>query len=168
MKAGQPDAPTQTVQVTSATGESAATVHKETTTVAGGAGAGGNVRSGAFAARHAGAGSQSSMPHPPIGPKDTLGDIYYKTRSWSFLFRARTHDGLYHAYVVGEANTRAANNQIVREWRTMLRERGDWEKYRERLLRQVKDFEKMKNSFAEEKAAFEAEKKNMKNGGVRA
>ncbi|MFS7980916.1 hypothetical protein Hanom_Chr10g00944791 [Helianthus anomalus] len=39
--------------------------------------------------------------------------------------RAQTHDGLYHAYVVGEANTRAANHQIVREWRTMCRERGD-------------------------------------------
>ncbi|KAM0057755.1 hypothetical protein Hdeb2414_s0005g00162141 [Helianthus debilis subsp. tardiflorus] len=42
----------------------------------------------------------------------------------------------------------------------MVRERRDWEKCRERLLRQVKDFEKMKNSFAEEKASFEAEKKS--------
>ncbi|MFS7975861.1 hypothetical protein Hanom_Chr10g00885631 [Helianthus anomalus] len=74
--------------------------------------------------------------------------------------RARTHDGLYHAYVVGEANTHAANHQIVREWRTMVRERGDWEKYREGLLRQVKDFEKMRSSFAEEKAAFDAKKKS--------
>ncbi|MFS7902093.1 hypothetical protein Hanom_Chr01g00007201 [Helianthus anomalus] len=74
--------------------------------------------------------------------------------------REQTHDGLYHAYVVGEANTRAANHQIVREWRTMVRERRDWEKYLERLLRQVKDFEKMKSSFTEEKVAFEAEKKS--------
>ncbi|MFS7977632.1 hypothetical protein Hanom_Chr10g00906281 [Helianthus anomalus] len=74
--------------------------------------------------------------------------------------RARTHDGSYHAFVVGEANTCAANHQIVREWRTMVRERGDWEKYRERLLRQVKEFEKMKSSFSEEKVAFDAEKKS--------
>ncbi|KAJ0809203.1 hypothetical protein HanPI659440_Chr01g0012121 [Helianthus annuus] len=143
-------------------------MHKETTPDAGGTGADVNIRSSAFAAGQAGAGSQSSMPHPPIGPKDTLGDIYYKTyteeacsdaphhppwglkqkdtflefapcRDW-FLNSfppgevnrkmARTHDGLYHAYVVGEDNTRAANNQIVREWRTMVMERGDWEKYR--------------------------------------
>ncbi|KAJ0792641.1 hypothetical protein HanOQP8_Chr01g0020281 [Helianthus annuus] len=42
----------------------------------------------------------------------------------------------------------------------MVRERGDWERYRERLLRHVKDFEKMKSAFAEEKAAFEAERKS--------
>ncbi|MFS7944520.1 hypothetical protein Hanom_Chr06g00513121 [Helianthus anomalus] len=138
------------------------------------------------------------MPQAPIGPKDTLGDIYYKTytieargdapyqpvwglkqkdtfmefvacRDWylgSFppdevnRQRVCTHDGLYHAYIVGEANTRAANHQIVSEWRTMVRERADWEKYQERLLKQVQDFEKMKSAFAEEKAAFEAEKKS--------
>ncbi|KAF5781972.1 hypothetical protein HanRHA438_Chr11g0502831 [Helianthus annuus] len=138
------------------------------------------------------------MPHPPIGPKDTLGDIYYKTYTeeargdaphhppWSlkqkdtFLEfarcrdwylnsfspgevnrqRARTHDGLYHAYVVGESNNRVANHQIVREWRTMVKERGDWENYRDRLVRQVKDFEKAKAARTEEKAAFEAEKKS--------
>ncbi|KAF5767551.1 hypothetical protein HanXRQr2_Chr14g0625641 [Helianthus annuus] len=55
--------------------------------------------------------------------------------------RTRTHDGLYRAYIVGEANTHAANHQIVREWHTMVRERGDWEKYREHLLKQVQDFE---------------------------
>ncbi|KAJ0751806.1 hypothetical protein HanPI659440_Chr09g0317061 [Helianthus annuus] len=138
------------------------------------------------------------MPQTPIGPKDTLGDIYYKTytkeargdaphrtpgglkqkdtflefapcRDW-FLNsyppgevnwqRARSHDALYHAYVVGEANTRAANHQIVREWRTMVKGRGDWEKYRERVLRQIKDFEKQKASLAEEKAKFESEKKS--------
>ncbi|MFS8026139.1 hypothetical protein Hanom_Chr16g01483421 [Helianthus anomalus] len=137
------------------------------------------------------------MPHPPIGPKDTLGDIYYKTyteedrdnvphhppwglkqkdtflefspcRDWflnSFLpdevnrQRAQTHDGLYHAYIVGEANTRAANHQIVREWRTMAKERAYWEKYRERLLRKVKDFEKMKDAFSKEMAKFESDRK---------
>ncbi|KAF5770190.1 hypothetical protein HanRHA438_Chr14g0667651 [Helianthus annuus] len=138
------------------------------------------------------------MPQAPIGSKDTLGDIYYKTyteeacgdtthqpvwglkqkdrfvefgacRDWylgSFPLgefnrqRARTHEGLYRAYIIGEANTRAANHQIVREWRTMVRERADWEKYRERLLKQVQDFEQMKSAFAEDKAAFEAEKKS--------
>ncbi|KAF5810498.1 hypothetical protein HanRHA438_Chr04g0179901 [Helianthus annuus] len=74
--------------------------------------------------------------------------------------RARTHDGLYRAYIVGESNTRAANHQIVREWRTMVRERADWEKYRERLLKQVQDFKKIKSAFVEEKAAFEVEKKS--------
>ncbi|KAJ0790233.1 hypothetical protein HanPI659440_Chr05g0213121 [Helianthus annuus] len=203
MEPAQPDAPTQTAQVTSATGGSAATVpekaaHKEITTAAGGASARGSGRTDTFAAGQVGAGGQSSMPQAPIGPKDTLGDIYYKTyteeargdaphqppwglkqkdtflefapcRDWylnSFhpgevnRQRARTHGGLYHACFVVEANTRAANHQIVREWHTMVRERGDWEKYRERLLRQVKNFEKMKSSFAEEKAAFEAERKS--------
>ncbi|KAJ0476110.1 hypothetical protein HanHA300_Chr13g0473441 [Helianthus annuus] len=42
----------------------------------------------------------------------------------------------------------------------MCKERGDWEKYRDRLLRQVKDFEKLKSAFAEEKAAFDTEKKS--------
>ncbi|MFS7929218.1 hypothetical protein Hanom_Chr04g00329911 [Helianthus anomalus] len=138
------------------------------------------------------------MPQAPIGPKDTLGDIYYKTyteeahgnaphqpvwglqqkdtfmefapcRDWylnSFPLgevirqKARTHDGLYRAYIVGEANTRAANHQIVCDSRTMVRERTDWEKYRERLLKLVQDFEKMKSAFAEEKAAFDVEKKS--------
>ncbi|MFS7903765.1 hypothetical protein Hanom_Chr01g00027921 [Helianthus anomalus] len=142
------------------------TAHRDATTVAGGAGAGGSgSTAGAFAAGQAGAGSQGSMPQAPIGPKDTLGDIYYKTyteearsdaphqpiwglkqkdtfmefaacRDWylgSFppgevnRQRARTHDGLYRAYIVVEANTRAANHQIVREWLTMVRERMDWE-----------------------------------------
>ncbi|KAJ0805527.1 hypothetical protein HanRHA438_Chr02g0079491 [Helianthus annuus] len=42
----------------------------------------------------------------------------------------------------------------------MVKERGDWEKYRERLLRQVKDFEKMKDAFSEEKAKFESDRKS--------
>ncbi|MFS7927811.1 hypothetical protein Hanom_Chr04g00313501 [Helianthus anomalus] len=91
--------------------------------------------------------------HPPWGlkQKDTFLE-FAPCRDW-FLNsfppgelnrqRARTHDGLYHAYIVGEANTRVANHQIVREWHTM-----------------VKDFEKMKSSFAEEKAQFESERKS--------
>ncbi|KAJ0798623.1 hypothetical protein HanLR1_Chr00c2834g0858811 [Helianthus annuus] len=73
--------------------------------------------------------------------------------------RERTHSALYHAYVVGEANTRAANHQIVREWRTMVREREEWEKYRERLLKQVKAFERSKAAFDEERAKLETDKK---------
>ncbi|MFS7905397.1 hypothetical protein Hanom_Chr01g00047181 [Helianthus anomalus] len=73
--------------------------------------------------------------------------------------RARTYNGLYHAYFVGEANTRAANHQIVREWRTMVMEREEWEKYRELLLKHVKDFEKPKAAFDEEKAKFESDMK---------
>ncbi|MFS8002486.1 hypothetical protein Hanom_Chr13g01202611 [Helianthus anomalus] len=135
--------------------------------------------SGASAASGAG----GSMPKT-IGPKDTVGDIYYKTYTeeacgnaphqapWglkqkdTFLEfgvnrqRARTHDRLYQAYVVGEANTRAADYQIVRELRTMVKERAEWEKYRERLLRQVKVFEKAKAAFAEEKAMFESDRKS--------
>ncbi|KAJ0475614.1 hypothetical protein HanRHA438_Chr13g0581541 [Helianthus annuus] len=156
------NAPVQTTQVTSA-GESGSVVDKERTAGAGGASAG-------FAAGQAGAGRQGAMTHSPIGPMDTLGDIYYKSyteeghgdaphqppwglkqkdiflefapcRDWLLNSiplgevnrqRERTHSALYHAYVVGEANTRAANHQIVREWRTMVREREEWEKYRER------------------------------------
>ncbi|MFS7984301.1 hypothetical protein Hanom_Chr11g00984891 [Helianthus anomalus] len=42
----------------------------------------------------------------------------------------------------------------------MVKERGDWEKYRERLLRKVKDFEKIKVAFSEEKTKFEADRKS--------
>ncbi|MFS7992211.1 putative transcription factor bZIP family [Helianthus anomalus] len=143
-------------------------------------------------------GKQGAPPYSPIGPRDTLGDIYYKSyteesrgdalhqppwglkqkdtfvefapcRDW-FLNsipprevdrqRARTHSGLYHAYVVGEANTRATNHQIVREWRTLVRERDDWEKYRERMLRRVNEFEKSEAAFDEEKTKFEADGKS--------
>ncbi|KAF5796606.1 hypothetical protein HanXRQr2_Chr08g0353591 [Helianthus annuus] len=172
----QHDAPVQTVQVTSIVGGSTATVpeqvaHKDASATTGGAGVGGS-GGGGGAGTAAGAGGQWSMPQAPIGPKDTLGDIFYKTyteaargdtphqpvwglkqkdtfvefaacRDWylgSFpprevnRQRARTHEGLYRAYIVGEANTRAAKHQI--------------------------DFEHMKSAFAEEKAAFEAEKKS--------
>ncbi|KAM0038075.1 hypothetical protein Hdeb2414_s0013g00410631 [Helianthus debilis subsp. tardiflorus] len=64
-KPAQVDAPTQTVQVTTVAGGSAAAAYKETTTTAGGAGAVG--------------GAGGFMPQTPIGPKDTLGNIYYKT-----------------------------------------------------------------------------------------
>ncbi|MFS7944879.1 hypothetical protein Hanom_Chr06g00517441 [Helianthus anomalus] len=50
--------------------------HKETTTVSGGASAGGSSGSGSAGAA---GGAGGSMPQVPIGPKDTLGDIYYKT-----------------------------------------------------------------------------------------
>ncbi|XP_021971262.1 uncharacterized protein LOC110866421 [Helianthus annuus] len=73
--------------------------------------------------------------------------------------RAKTHESLYRTYVIGEANTRAANHQIVREWRTMVRERADWESYRKRMLKRINDFEKSKATFDEEKAKFDADKK---------
>ncbi|KAJ0616472.1 hypothetical protein HanIR_Chr02g0090941 [Helianthus annuus] len=73
--------------------------------------------------------------------------------------RAKTHESLYHTYVIGEANTRAANHQIVREWRAMVRERSDWEGYRERMLKRISEFEKAKAAFDEEKAKFDADKK---------
>ncbi|KAM0038346.1 hypothetical protein Hdeb2414_s0013g00413771 [Helianthus debilis subsp. tardiflorus] len=180
----QVDPPTHNVQVTSVVGGSADSTCKETTTSAGGS--------------VAACGAGGSMPQSSIGPKDTVGDIYYKTyteeargdaphqASWGLkqkdMFlefgacrdwfsnsfppgevnpqRARTHDGLYHAYAVGEANVRSANHQIVREWRTMVKERAEWEKYHDRLVRQVKDFEKAKASFAEEKAKFESDRKS--------
>ncbi|XP_021974836.1 uncharacterized protein LOC110869944 [Helianthus annuus] len=73
--------------------------------------------------------------------------------------RAKTHEMLYRTYVLGEANARAANHQIVREWRTMVRERADWEGYRERMLKRITEFEKSKAAFDEEKAKFDADKK---------
>ncbi|XP_021999370.1 caldesmon-like [Helianthus annuus] len=73
--------------------------------------------------------------------------------------KAKTHESLYRTYVIEEANTRAANHQIVREWRTMVRERADWESYRERMLKRISDFEKSKAAFDEEKAKFDADKK---------
>ncbi|MFS7930473.1 hypothetical protein Hanom_Chr04g00344741 [Helianthus anomalus] len=110
-------------------------------------------------------GKQGAPPYSPIGPRDTLGDIYYKSYTEESRGDAPHQppwrlNALYHAYVVGEANTRAANHQIVREWRTMVREREDWEKYRERILRRVDDFEKSKVAFDEEKAKFEADRKS--------
>ncbi|KAM0038712.1 putative microtubule-associated protein 7 family [Helianthus debilis subsp. tardiflorus] len=73
--------------------------------------------------------------------------------------RAKPHELLYRTFVLGEANARAANHQIVREWRTMVRERADWEVYRERMLKRIAEFEKSKAALEEEKAKFEADKK---------
>ncbi|KAF5818328.1 hypothetical protein HanXRQr2_Chr02g0063801 [Helianthus annuus] len=42
----------------------------------------------------------------------------------------------------------------------MVREREDWERYRERILRRVDDFKKSKVAFDEEKAKFEADRKS--------
>ncbi|KAF5762915.1 hypothetical protein HanXRQr2_Chr10g0419081 [Helianthus annuus] len=66
---------------------------------------------------------------------------------------------LYRTYILAEANARSANHQIVREWRTMVRERADWEAYRERVLKRVGEFEKAKATFDEERAKFEADRK---------
>ncbi|XP_022019660.1 myosin-6-like [Helianthus annuus] len=41
----------------------------------------------------------------------------------------------------------------------MVRERVDWEGYRERMLKRITDFEKSKAAFDEEKAKFDADKK---------
>ncbi|MFS8000824.1 hypothetical protein Hanom_Chr13g01183071 [Helianthus anomalus] len=43
--------------------------------------------------------------------------------------RARGHESLYRAYVMGEANSSAAGYQILHEWQTMYQERASWEKY---------------------------------------
>ncbi|KAM0066269.1 hypothetical protein Hdeb2414_s0002g00046731 [Helianthus debilis subsp. tardiflorus] len=73
--------------------------------------------------------------------------------------RAKPHELLYRTFILGEANARAANHQIVREWRTMVRERADWEVYRERMLKRIAEFEKFKAALDEERAKFEADKK---------
>ncbi|MFS7935462.1 hypothetical protein Hanom_Chr05g00403741 [Helianthus anomalus] len=41
----------------------------------------------------------------------------------------------------------------------MYKERADWEKYQERLVKEVRDFEQVRNKFFKEKASFEVEKK---------
>ncbi|KAF5787867.1 hypothetical protein HanXRQr2_Chr10g0457681 [Helianthus annuus] len=41
----------------------------------------------------------------------------------------------------------------------MVRERDEWEKYRERLLKQVKAYERSKAAFEEERAKFKTDKK---------
>ncbi|KAF5803022.1 hypothetical protein HanRHA438_Chr06g0275511 [Helianthus annuus] len=113
-------------------------------------------------------GEEKHVPVWSLKQKDTFVD-FGTCRDW-FLGtfppgevnrqRARNHEGLYHAYIVGEANTAAANHQIVHEWRTIYKERASWEKYRERLLTEAREFEQMKNNFLEEKASFEKEKKS--------
>ncbi|XP_021984691.1 uncharacterized protein LOC110880477 [Helianthus annuus] len=73
--------------------------------------------------------------------------------------RAKPHEMLYRTFILGEANARAVNHQIVREWRTMVRERADCEAYRERSLKRIAEFEKSKAALGEERAKFEADKK---------
>ncbi|KAF5814352.1 hypothetical protein HanXRQr2_Chr03g0110111 [Helianthus annuus] len=164
-KPASADAPVQTMQVTSPTVGSDSAAHKEKTAAAGGASSGG---AGRFTYTKE---SRGTAPHQApwsLKQRDTFKE-FVACPDWflnSFTLdevirqRARTHDGLYQAYVVSEANTRAANHQIVHEWRTMVKERSDWEKYSDRLLREAKDFEKYKVAFVEEKAKFEADRKS--------
>ncbi|KAJ0588400.1 hypothetical protein HanIR_Chr04g0174221 [Helianthus annuus] len=182
-KSAQPDAPLHTAKVTSTTREPGSSIHKEKSTAAGGAGSGG---AGGFVPQspidpkdivgdlyyktytEEARGNASHQAPWGLKQKDTFME-FSACRDW-FLNsfppgevnrqRARTHDGLYQAYVVGEANTRAANHQIVREWRTMVNERADWERYRERLVWQAKEFEKANAALAEEKSKFEADRKS--------
>ncbi|XP_022003014.1 filamin-A-interacting protein 1-like [Helianthus annuus] len=42
----------------------------------------------------------------------------------------------------------------------MVKERADWEKYRDRLVKEVKDYENAKAAFVEEKAKFESDRKS--------
>ncbi|XP_021996358.1 uncharacterized protein LOC110893564 [Helianthus annuus] len=181
-KPTQADAPVQTVQVTSTTGGSGSAIPKEKSAKAGSAssgGAGGSVPQSPIGPNDT-VGviyyktyteARGDAPHrAPWGlkQKDTFLE-FAPCRDW-FLNsfppgevnrqRARTHESLYHAYVVGEANTCATNHQIVREWRTMVKERAEWEKYCERLLKQVKEYEKAKAAFAKEKAKFDSDKKS--------
>ncbi|KAM0005132.1 hypothetical protein Hdeb2414_s0219g00837451 [Helianthus debilis subsp. tardiflorus] len=125
-------------QVTTAAGGSAATAHKETTTAAGVASAGDNVRPGAAG------GAGGSTPHAPIGPKYTLGDIYYKT----YTEEAR-----------GNAPHQAPWGLKQKDMFMEFASCRDW------FLNsfppgEVKDIQKLKSAFAEEKAAFDAEKKS--------
>ncbi|KAM0038105.1 hypothetical protein Hdeb2414_s0013g00411031 [Helianthus debilis subsp. tardiflorus] len=181
-KTAQPNAPLHTAKVTSTTGESGSAIHKKKSAAAGGASSGG---AGGYMPQVSGLKdtvgdiyyktyteeARGNAPHQaPWGlkQKDTFLE-FCACRDW-FLNsfppgevnrqRARTQDGLYQAYVVGEADTRAANHQIVREWRTMVKERADWEKYHERLVRHVKEFEKANATFAEEKETFESDRKS--------
>ncbi|KAJ0694352.1 hypothetical protein HanPI659440_Chr15g0607791 [Helianthus annuus] len=143
----QHDAPTQTVQVTSVAGGSTATmpeqaVHKDVFAAAGGTSAGSS---------GAGAGGSGAGGQTVEGRSFPLGEVNRQ--------RARNHESLYRTYIIGEGNARSANHQIVRKWRNMYRERADWEKYRERLVKEVQEFEQLRSKFAEEKAAFDVEKK---------
>ncbi|MFS7954504.1 hypothetical protein Hanom_Chr07g00631261 [Helianthus anomalus] len=59
------------------------------------------------------------------------------------------HDQLYQSHVLTQANQVSTSNQITREWRSMHRERVDWEANRNRLAADDKHFEEAK---AEKKA----------------
>ncbi|MFS7911574.1 hypothetical protein Hanom_Chr02g00119751 [Helianthus anomalus] len=74
--------------------------------------------------------------------------------------RARNHEILYHAYIISEANISFVGHQILREWWTMHRECASWEKYRERLSAEAKEFEQSNSQLQEEKVAFNKEKKS--------
>ncbi|KAJ0606145.1 hypothetical protein HanHA300_Chr02g0070821 [Helianthus annuus] len=52
--------------------------------------------------------------------------------------------------------TRPCENDV----RWLRSERINWEKYRERLVRQVKDYKKARAALAEEKAKFESDRKS--------
>ncbi|MFS7912978.1 hypothetical protein Hanom_Chr02g00136251 [Helianthus anomalus] len=113
-------------------------------------------------------GDPKGIPRPrsPIGAEDTLGDIYYKTyteeRGDEKLDPVNRHRArnlkVYTAHTI--ANTSATGHQILRDWRTMHLEHASWEKYRERLSAEAREFEQMKHKFIEEKASFEKEKKS--------
>ncbi|KAM0035473.1 hypothetical protein Hdeb2414_s0015g00446851 [Helianthus debilis subsp. tardiflorus] len=90
---------------------------------------------------------RGEAPHQPIWgfKQDTfvefgacrdwfLGSFPPREVNWQ---RVRNHESLYRTYVIGEGNALSANHQIVREWCTMYKERADWEKYWERLVKQV-------------------------------
>ncbi|KAJ0588036.1 hypothetical protein HanIR_Chr04g0169991 [Helianthus annuus] len=71
----------------------------------------------------------------------------------------RRYDNLYRFHVYAQANCASTSYQITREWRTMYRERAEWEKHSERLAAEAKLFEKAKADLAKKKADFEKEKK---------
>ncbi|MFS7967037.1 hypothetical protein Hanom_Chr09g00781011 [Helianthus anomalus] len=58
--------------------------------------------------------------------------------------KQRKHEQLYQSHVVVQANQLSTGNQIMREWRTMHRERAEWEAFRSRLAADAKQFEKAK------------------------
>ncbi|MFS8020076.1 hypothetical protein Hanom_Chr15g01411301 [Helianthus anomalus] len=127
----------------------------------------GTSASGSSAAGQKDDSRKTSRPRSPIGAEVTLGDTYYKTYTEERTFppgevyrqRVRNPEGLYRAFIVGEANNSAASYQIVRDWRQMHRERASWEKYRERLSAEAREFEQMKAKFLEEKSSFKKREK---------
>ncbi|MFS7906656.1 hypothetical protein Hanom_Chr01g00061821 [Helianthus anomalus] len=74
--------------------------------------------------------------------------------------KERGHDNLYCSHVFVTANYSSTNYQITREWRTMHRERAEWEKHMERLAAEAQLFMKAKAKLAKENADFEKEKKS--------
>ncbi|MFS7946083.1 hypothetical protein Hanom_Chr06g00531851 [Helianthus anomalus] len=80
--------------------------------------------------------NEAHVPICCLKQKDTFVD-FAACRDW-FLGtfppgeanhqRACNHESLYHTYIIGEANTSASGHQILRDWRTMHRERASWEK----------------------------------------